>query len=464
MSKPTFLTAIPAFALVLLAACTLQATPQTAFQATVPATQIVAPAFTATPTLTATLPPTETPAATPTATDTPTPSESPTPQGTPPVQTLTPAVPQDAPPAAPLTPAALSATAGWSCDDFPCEDDLEGFMQRIQVPPGYRLSHVGRFPGAPMQITYGRDGALYATVLENGTRNGAVYRMTDDGTATRYSVNVVSPIGLAFQPGTDWLYVSSRMLAMQGGALWRIPPGGGQPEPVVTDLPCCFQLIENQPSGLVFGPDGYIYLTIGGLTDQGEPPPGPPAPYSETGPLEAGILRIHPHTGEVERVAAGLRNPYDVAFDSSGQFYATDIGLLSGPGDRILKIAFGAHYGWPFYRERGCDNCPPRPPALEVAPDWLPLPDRIIPRGLTVYTASQFPANMFNSLFVALWNGVEGSQRVVRIDPQQVGTGYQPEAFVTGLIRPIDVTVAPDGSLVVADYVYGHVWRVTYEG
>ena len=94
----------------------------------------------------------------------------------------------------------------------------------------------------------------------------------------------------------------------------------------------------------------------------------------------------------------------------------------------------------------------------------LDFPPFTRPRGIVAYQGTQFPANMFDSLFVTLWNGVEGGQRVIRIDPQHVDDpGYVPEAFVTGLIRPIDVTVAPDGSLVVADYVYGNIWRVVYE-
>ena len=59
---------------------------------------------------------------------------------------------------------------GWSCEDFPCEDDLDGWLNRIRVPTGYTLEHVGKLPGQPMQITYGADGRLYATVLENGSR------------------------------------------------------------------------------------------------------------------------------------------------------------------------------------------------------------------------------------------------------------------------------------------------------
>jgi glucose/arabinose dehydrogenase len=35
---------------------------------------------------------------------------------------------------------------------------------------------------------------------------------------------------------------------------------------------------------------------------------------------------------------------------------------------------------------------------------------------------------------------------------------------MTGLIRPIDVAAAPDGSLTVADFIYGNLWRAEYIG
>ena len=446
-----------ALALLALTACNLQTTQTNGgFRATVPATQNSAPVYTPTPTATATPLPTDTPAGPPTATLTSTPGP------TPGVQTLTPVSPDGAPPAIGAAPAGLSEATGWSCDDFPCEDDLDGFMERIQAPDGFALAHVGQFPGQPMQMTYGRDGALYATVLEDGGRFGAVYRMFPDGATERYTPNIiVSPVGLAFQPGSDVLYVSARMTPESGGGVWRFPPGG-EPEAVVTDLPCCFQIINNQPNGLVFGPDGYLYLGVGALTDQAEPPPGRTSNYVTPQDDEAAILRIHPHTGEFSVYARGIRNPYDLAFGVDGQLYATDNGLLGGPGDRLLAVDEGAHYGWPYYRERGCDNCPTIPPGLEVAPDLLPLPDRTQPRGLIAYTATQFPEDMFGDLFVAFWNAGPEGQRIVRIDP--AASPLTAEPFVTGLIRPVDVTLAPDGSLVVADFIYGHVWRVTYEG
>jgi len=463
--------------LVLLSACNLRSEPQEAFNATIAPTSQSAPLYSATPSL----PPTETttstpevtftPSAIPTETPTFTPEFSPTPSNTPlpsatlALLTLTPAIAQNAPATYVNPPADFSPNSGWSCDDFPCADDIDGFMQRIRVPAGFALEHVGRFPGQPMQITYGPDGRLYATVLENGTRNGAVYVMNADGTAIAYSPTFVSPLGLAFQPGTDVLYVSARVAPASIGRLWQIQ-SDGKITYLPMELPCCYSLIDNQPNGLIFGPDGYLYMGVGSLTDHLEPADPRTNDYADLQPNEASILRIQPHTGELSVFASGIRNPYDLTFDSTGQLYATDNGMVEGAGDRVLSIMAGGHYGWPYWGARGCFECPPVPYDLTINDDLLRLPDYTLPRGLVAYTGTQFPANLWDNLFVALWNGTPNGQRIVRIDPRAITdpANFVPEPFVTGLIRPVDIVIAPDGSLVIADYVYGHIWRVRYTG
>lgn len=454
--------------LLVIAACAPANQPQT-FRAT-PVAQIgSAPVYTHTPTFTPS--PTRTPTPTPTITPslTPTETQTPSPAPTQPLWTLTPPVRSEIAPLSGEVAAPFAPTAGWSCEDFPCEDDIDGFLRRIRVPDGFHVEHVGRFPGQPIQITYGNDGRLYATVLENGTRSGAVYAMNDDGSTERYSGTFVSPFGLAFQPGTDVLYVSARVTLESGGGVWRVPPGGGDAEPVIANLPCCYSLIDNQPNGMIFGADGYLYLGVGALSDHAEN-----ATRSEDGivrfqPYEASILRIQPHTGDVEVYASGIRNPVDLAVDSSGALYATDSGLITGQGDRLLMVEQGGHYGFPYWRERGCESCPIKPARVSVSPDLIVFPPLSLPRGVVAYTGAAYPSDLFDDLFVVLWNAVDGGQRVVRVDPETVPTdpearaAYTPDPFVTGLIRPIDVALDPNGALVVADYVYGHVWRVVYD-
>lgn len=463
--------------LVTLTACGAGDAQPTAFRATAARVNQNAPVYTETPTQTPTLTPTPTATltATPTPTVTPsltfTPTQTPSPSPTPRLVTLTaPALSDSAPRAAASAVADFTTPEGWTCGDFPCEDDIAGFLERIRVPAGFAVTHLGRFDGQPMQITYGGDGRLYATVLENGRQTGGVQVLNADGTSEPYTREIFyTPIGLAFQPGTDVLYVSARTTPTSGGALWRVLPDGAR-EIVIDDLPCCFDIIGSQPNGLIFGPDGYLYLGVGAITDKLEPPNPERMRYAEIQPLEASVLRIQPHTGSVEPYAEGFRNPYDVAFDATGQLYATDNGLLDGIGDRILRVNRAGHYGWPYYRERGCSECPPTDFSLNLQPDLLTLPDYTLPRGLTVYTASQYPRELFNSLFVALWNGTENAQRIIRLDPRTVPTDpevlatFTPEPFMTGLIRPVDVVIAPDGALVVVDSIYGHVWKVSYTG
>ena len=491
MTRFVFLRAMSLFfVLILVAACDTSGDNVT--RITIEPTRIGAgaPVFTPTltytpsntPTTTATWTITPTPTITPepsvTPTNTPTPSDTPTPTNTftpSPSQTRTPTPTatvvlqppsqnnvSNAPAEAIIAPADFSGDVGWSCGDFPCEDDIDGFLQRIRVPQGFAVDFVGQFDGQVQQITYGNDGRLYATVLENGTLTGAVYAMNDDGSTERYSETLVSPLGLAFQPNTDDLYVTSRLTLESGGLLWRIRSNGDY-EIVLDDLPCCYQAVGNQPNGIVFGNDGLLYIGVGALTDHAESPNPDSQAFAELQPNEAAILRVNPHTGDVGVRATGIRNPYDIAVDSRGRMFASDKGLVTGEGDRLLEVEIGANYSFPYYRNRGCRDCPPTRGNTDFAPDLLTLPNYTLPHGLTVYNGAQFPANMQDTLLVALWN----ANRVIWVDPDDIAISteeYQPQAFVTGLIRPTDVIVAPDGSVVIADYVYGHIWRVTYTG
>ena len=431
------------------------------------------PSATFTPTNTATLTPTasNTPTATATSTATATPTNTPTetasPTATTELLTLTPIALDGAPPAVTVTSATLSEddTANWSCGDFPCPDDIDGFLGRIRVADGFEVSFAGTFPGQVQQIIVDDDGRIYGTVLENGTRSGAVYVINDVASeAERYSDTIISPHGLAFQPGTNVLYVTGRITLETDGGLFRVSKDG-ETLPVINDLPCCFQIVRNQPNGIIFGADGLLYMGVGAITDRAESPNPARQAFAEVLPNEASILRVNPHTGTVEVVAQGTHNPYDLTFTSNGTLYATDMGLVTGEGDRLLRITEGAHYGWPYYRTRGCAECPARPAQLDIQPDTYLFPNYTLPRGIAAYTGTQYPANFQNTLFVTLWNETPWGQRVIWLNPNDerlTSEEFTPDVFMDGLVRPSDVTIAPDGSLLVVDYVNGNVWRVAY--
>jgi len=370
---------------------------------------------------------------------------------------------------APL-PAPAPRPEGWSCGAYPCADDLEGWQRRVRLSPGYALDYVGRFPGQVQQLTLGPQGALYATVWERGTAQGAVYSLGEDGKARSLTPALQAPYGLTYDSASQALYISARRTPEGGGSLLRLWPDG-RLEALREDLPCCqWPILGNQPNGLALGADGGLYVGVGALTDRAESPNPRVQSYAAIGELEAAILRYDLETGELRVVASGIRNPTDIAFGPAGQAYALDSGLLSGPGDRLLAWTEGGFYGWPYWGGRGCDDCPPNLSRQNPLPDLVTFPPYSLPRGLVVYQGDSFPPMLRGTLFVALWNGTDQPSRLVWIDPQDPRLlnptpeqPYEPVDFVVGLGRISDVIEDVQGGLLLADSVYGHIWRVRYD-
>ena len=115
---------------------------------------------------------------------------------------------------------------------------------------------------------------------------------------------------------------------------------------------------------LAFGPDGYLYISVG--DGGGGQPPGEPAHKLDN--LLGKILRIDPRRdgmraftvpsdnpfvgrpGRDEIFAYGLRNPWRFAFDGM-RLALSDVGQQSLEEVNILTIgdARGANFGWPQY-------------------------------------------------------------------------------------------------------------------
>jgi glucose/arabinose dehydrogenase len=152
------------------------------------------------------------------------------------------------------------------------------------------------------------------------------------------------------------------------------------------------------------------------------------------------------------------------------------------PPDYFTSVRDGAFYGWPYaYIGKHPDpvNGTKRKDlvAKAVIPDVL-FQAHSAALGATFYTGTQFPAQYRGDAFVAMhgsWNRAEATGcKVVRIDFENgkpVG-GY--DDFATGWLfdarrarafgRPAGVTMAPDGSLLIADDAGGRIWRVSWVG
>lgn len=353
----------------------------------------------------------------------------------------------NAAPTNPQPPASPGSVPNVNNNDYPGNDNKSGWENRILVPAGYDVSYYGRIEGNPTSITFGPDGLLYIA-----QQQGNIFKMNSSGNVSTHATGFSMPTGIAFRPGTSDLYVSDRPnTAGVGGEAQVSIVGRGQ---LFGNLPCCYTAFHSA-QGITFGPDGFGYVGVGARADHGEILDGS-GRQDERHPLEAAILRFNPDTGEHTVYARGLRNPYDHTWDGNGQMWATDNTPDFDPPEELHRVVPGGEHGYPWY---DCDVCFSPPPGVEVLPPNVTFPSSSSPTGITAYLADQFPG-YYNSLFVTLWTAFPFAQKVVHVGPG----GTAPTNFATGFASPIDVTVGPDGSLFVADWATGIIFKISYTG
>ena len=138
----------------------------------------------------------------------------------------------------------------------------------------------------------------------------------------------------------------------------------------------------------------------------------------------------------------------------------------------------GGFYGWPWFYMGG--NQDPRHPGKHpelkskvLVPDVLLQPHNASLQ-LMFYTGSQFPAEYQGDIFAAehgSWNrSVRTGHEVVRVPLKNGKASGVYEDFLTGFVnedgsvwgRPVGVSTAGDGSLLVSDDASGTIWRVSY--
>jgi len=104
-------------------------------------------------------------------------------------------------------------------------------------------------------------------------------------------------------------------------------------------------------NGLTVGPDGFLYLTIGGVDLSWSDPRSLEELNRPNLDLLGTVVRISPDGKDVEVFARGIRNVYGIDFDDQGDLYGADNDgpTIGGPRkEELLQIRHGANYGYPF--------------------------------------------------------------------------------------------------------------------
>jgi putative membrane-bound dehydrogenase-like protein len=223
----------------------------------------------------------------------------------------------------------------------------------------------------------------------------------------------------------------------------------------------------------VFGPDGRLYFNVGNDGGRLKTADGNRYVVDRAGnevhghgnPYRQGLVfRCNLQGGELETLAWNFRNNYEVAVDSFGTMWQSDNDDDGNQAVRINYVMEFGNYGftdemtgagWRTQRTNMEDAIPQQhwhqnDPG--VMPNLL-VTGAGSPTGITVYEGRLLPRVFHDQMLHC-----DAGPRVVRAYPvTSSGAGY--EATVVNLLessdtwfRPSDVSVAPDGSVYVADW------------
>jgi glucose/arabinose dehydrogenase len=316
----------------------------------------------------------------------------------------------------------------------------------LKIEPGFTVTTFLKSGiSNPTSMAFGPDGKLYIS-----NYNGDVWSVPDVGGAAGapqlYSnQRVQEPVGLAWH-GND-LYVASHGKVSVLSDLH----GTGRAEyrfDVVSGLPSrLYPWHSNE--GLAFGPDGRLYFAVGATTDA--------AP--ETHQYGASVLSVNPDGTDLRVFATGVRNPFALAFNSAGDLFGGDNGpdgFVVTPPDELNYIVPGGDYGFPRYFGVPPPNSGTRTPVAL-------FPPHASADGIVFYEGRQFPAEYHDNAFLTLYHRGE----IARVQLAKTAGGdylSNVETFASGFANPLDIKEGPDGSLYVAEFGSGVIYRIEYVG
>ncbi|HEX8219916.1 MAG TPA: PQQ-dependent sugar dehydrogenase [Chloroflexia bacterium] len=425
----------------------------------------------------------------------------------------------------------------------------------INLPPGYKIEVAVAGLSVPTTAIF--DGADLL-VAESGWANTApprVIRIKPD-----WTMSVVASAGLR-SPVTGLLVVDGQLYVSHKGTVSIVQPDGSLKD-IVTALPSSG---DHQNNNIVLGPDGKIYIGQGTTTNSGvvgidnyifgwltEAPGLHEVPckditltgqnfetedpvtnekrvtgaykgYGEAsrpgevikGDPKCGgsIARFDPDGSNYEMVAWGLRNPFGLEFDDSGQLWATYHGAdvrgsrnIYNDPDYLVKVEEGAWYGWPEFFEGKPATDPSLKDPTKEQPQFLWEEHPPLARPFAVFRSHSgingldispggefgFKGDAFVAAFGSFLPVTSGTNadpagyRIIRVS----GTGGSEgkvEDFATnqlpgpayinqagGFDRPSDLVFGPDSSLYVVDWgastlaaeglkltpLSGAIWRI----
>ncbi|MCK6447357.1 MAG: DUF1080 domain-containing protein [Planctomycetes bacterium] len=350
-----------------------------------------------------------------------------------------------------------------------------------RVPTGFAVEPVGELARSFLALTIDRDGRLFLAV-----ESGPIVWLADRDHDGAYESTGELASGVESAQGLCW----------RGDELWAVGRRDGadgvfaietDPEhTTVRRVEQRFAILgangddppgEHGAHGLVAGPDGALYLSVGNHARLATPP-------ESASPLVAGyegtlgepfydpnghathvrypcgyVARLDPDGATWRYVAVGLRNAYDLAFDARGELFTFDsdmewdVGLPWYRATRFLHVVDGADFGsrtgsypWADWYDDAL------PPIVEAG--------RGSPTGVVVYEHDAWGPSWRGAVLGADW----ARGRIVALRVTRDGGGLRGELETLLEARQgfnvTDLDVGPDGALYFTSGGRGVIGRI----
>lgn len=355
-----------------------------------------------------------------------------------------------------------------------------------KAPPGFKVEEYITGLDNPREIVTAPNGDLF--VAESAP--GRVRVLRGLTAIHKPQVNEVfaskldMPFGIAFYPpgpSPRWIYIANT------GSVVRYPYQSGQVhatgkrEVVVPNIPSGGRLRGggHWTRDLRFSLDGkHMFVSVGSATNDAEN-----RRLISRENRRADILEFDPD-GKHERVyASGIQNAVGLAIQpGTGTLWCSvnerdDLGDDLVP-DYITRVKAGGFYGWPWFYIGGHQDPRHRGEHPELK-DKVLIPEVLLLSHMAslcidFYTGSSFPPEYRGEPFAAehgSWNRANRvGYKVIRIPLKEGAPAGDYIDFLTGFVapggavwgRPVGVTVARDGALMVTDDLSCTIWRVQY--
>ncbi len=269
-------------------------------------------------------------------------------------------------------------------------------------------------------------------------------------------------------------------------SVWRLrdTTGDGRADEEVeisTGYGARVSFIGHDLHGLVRGPDGRLYFTVGDRSFHVTTADG----TTHSGEGRGAVFRCESDGSGLELYATGLRNPQELAFDDHGNLFTFDNTGDIGDEARLVYVLEGTDSGWNMSHQsahhyaKHLDWGDFRPEkSMWVAehmfdlwrddqPQWVYPPAAHVargPSGATWLTGESLPENVRNRFLVTDYRGAPENSRTLLVSIEARGAGYAlaEERDLFKGIAASDVELGYDGKIYLCDF--GGGWSVNENG